>query len=428
MPDLLDELKLLDPVAEPLSVHPDSLDQLRTGVLASPRPLHRRWIAPVAAAAALVIAVSVVWSGMPGDGKSGGIPADSPSAQVPVNTWVPTSASPLSPRHSSVAVWADHSFFVIGGTNSPLCPMDDECPDGTFLRDGARYDPATDKWSPIAAAPDGVRAIPVSPRQKSVVLGRTIYMVGSGSLLGYSLDSNTWRTLPLPAGDVITMGTFHEGLVAVSNEDGPVGRITYSTLDPAQGTWVRHLPDGKLRGTTSTAAVVGDSIVLTGMLSSSPAGPWEVDTIDLASGKVGHSDRPKLETQHLDPMSLATSQSHYAVWRGLTNEAGFFDPRTDAWFSVALPKGMGAFAGKLREFDVYWPITVAGMVPLRGYLYDPEKKLWSDTPAMPTAPDTPVIAGGPESVLSCFGYDFTTKKFGTQCYLLHPADATLSQP
>lgn len=87
MPDLPDELKLLDPVAEPLSVHSDGLDQLRTGVLASPRPLHRRWTAPVAAAAAIVIAVSVVWSGMPGNGKGAAIPADSPSAQVPVNTW-----------------------------------------------------------------------------------------------------------------------------------------------------------------------------------------------------------------------------------------------------------------------------------------------------------------------------------------------------
>lgn len=428
MPDLLDKLKLLDPVAEPLSVHPDSLDQLRTGVLASPRPLHRRWIAPVAAAAAIVIAVSVIWSGMPGNGKGTGLPAESPSAQVPVNTWVPTSASPLSPRYYSVAVWADHSFFVIGGTNSPLCPMGDDCPEPTYLRDGARYDPTTDQWSPIAAAPDDVRAIPVSPRQKSVVLGRTIYMVGGGSLLGYNLDSNTWRTLPLPAGDVITMGAFHEALVAVSNEDGPVGRISYSTLDPAQGTWVRHLPDGKLRGTTVSAAVVDDKAVLTGLLSSSVAGPWTIDTINLATGKVSHANGPQLEAQHLDPVVLTTNQAQYAVWRGMEDRASFFAPDTDSWFSVALPKGRGAFAGELRTANVYWPITVAGMVPLRGYLYDPEKKLWSDTPAMPTAPDTPVIAGGPESVLSCFGYDFTTKKFGTQCYLLRPAEATLSQP
>lgn len=93
-----------------------------------------------------------------------------------------------------------------------------------------------------------------------------------------------------------------------------------------------------------------------------------------------------------------------------------------------LPKGKGAFAGKLREFDVYWPITVAGMVPLRGYLYDPEKKLWSDTPAMPTAPDTPVIAGGSESVLSCFGFDFATKTFATRCFVLRPAEASLTTP
>lgn len=428
MSDLLDDLKLLDPVPGPVAVTQESLEELRTGVLSSPRPVRRRWIAPLAGAAAVLIAVALLWPNAIGGDKIGAVPLDSPAARVPVNTWVQTATSPLSPRYRSLAVWADRSFFVIGGTSSPVCPMTDECPDGDYLRDGARYDPATDTWSPIATAPDDVLAFPPSPRQKETVLGRTIYLIGANSVLGYDLDADTWRELPLPSGDVLALGTFRDGLVAVSLEGGGRGRVIYSTLNPDQGTWTRHVPDGRLRGTTSSAAIVADSIVLTGLLSSSPAGPWVIDTIDPATGKVGHSDGPQPEPQHLDPIVLTTNQSQYAVWRGIEDHASLFEPDTDTWFSVDLPKGKGAFAGTLRGSDAYWPITVAGMVSLRGYLYDPEKKLWSDTPAMPTAPDTPVIAGGPDSVLSCFGFDFATKSFGTQCFLLRPAEASLTTP
>jgi len=428
MSDLLDELKLLDPVAEPVAVSQEGLEALRTGVLASPRPVRRRWIAPVAAAAAVLIALAMIWPNAVGGGKITAVPMDSPSAHVPVNTWVPTATSPLSPRYASAAVWADRSFFVIGGTSSPVCPMGDDCTEPSYLRDGARYDPVTDTWSPIATAPDDLRSFAVSPRQRAVVLGRTIYLTGANSVLGYNLDAGTWRTLPLPSGDVMALGATGAVLIAVSNEDGAVGRIVYSTLDPDQGTWTRHVPDGKLRGMTNSAAIVGDSIVLTGLLSSSPAGPWVIDTIDLATGKVGHASDPQVEPQHLDPIALTTNQSQYAVWRGIEDHASFFEPSTGTWSSVALPKGKGAFAGKLSQSDVYWPITTAGMVSLRGYLYDPQKKLWSDTPAMPTAPDTPVVSGGSDSVLSCFGYDFATKTFGKQCFLLRPAEASLTTP
>lgn len=426
MPDLLDDLKLLDPVAEPLSVRPESLEQLRTGVLASPRPLHRRWIAPVAAAAAVVIAVSVIWSGMPGNGKGTGIPADSPSAQVPVNTWVPTSASPLSPRNSSVAIWADHSFYVIGGTNAPVCPATADCTAPTYLRDGARYDPATDTWTKIATAPDDVRDFPVSPRQRAVVIGRTIYLIAAESLLAYDLDADSWQTLPLPPRDIMTLGATSSGLVAVLADGGPDERISYAIFRPNQHNWVVHLLKGKLRGVAPSAAVLDDKIVVSTMTTTGSL--WAVDTIDLVTAKVEHLDAPLLESFYLDPIPLTTSRSEYTVWRGREKRAVFLDSSVGTWSSVDLPKGLGTFAGAAGGPEVFWPITTAGMVPLRGYLYDPERKLWSDTPPMPTAADSPVIAGGPESVLSCFGYDFTTKKFGTQCYVLHPAAASLATP
>lgn len=429
MPDLLTELRTLDPVAVPPTVQRESLDQLRDAVLASPRKVSRRWTAPLAAAAAVAIAFAFFWQSGLGQGKVRVVPAASPSPSVspPLNAWAVTSPPPLSPRYSSVTVWAEGTFFVIGGTSSGVCPAVADCLAPTYLRDGAGYDPRTDSWTSIATAPEDVIGDPWRiPRV--AVLGDTIYVLGRTSMLGYNVHTDQWQHLPFPPGEpVVGFGVTGSSLVAVATaSDDPVS-ITYATFPPDQGEWVQHKVGRGLRGDGAYAEVVGGQLVLTSLADSPQGSIWVIDTVDPATGEIGHPDPPKVDSLHLEAIELTTSQAGYAVWRG-RQQAWFLNLLTSQWSSVDLPRTDGAFVDSSRAAKTYWPVTVSGMVAIRGHLYNPETRLWAATPAIPTGPDSPIVATGPDLVLSCFGYNPTTSTFGKDCYVLRPAEASLPTP
>jgi N-acetylneuraminic acid mutarotase len=63
------------------------------------------------------------------------------------DTWRPMSEDcPLRPRALAVAVWAGDEMIVWGGA-----AREDDA-QSTYYNDGARYNPETDKWTPLAAA------------------------------------------------------------------------------------------------------------------------------------------------------------------------------------------------------------------------------------------------------------------------------------
>ena len=428
MPDLLTELTMLDPASPPPAVNRESLDQLRAGVLASPRLSSRRWVGVLAAAAAMVVAVAVFWQSATARGPVPAVPAATPTptvtAAVPANTWARTAPSPLSPRHSSVTAWVDDTFLVVGGTSSPPCPANADCKMPERLRDGARYDPAIDSWTKIAEAPSDV----IGPEYGGyvAVLDRTIYILGRQSLLSYQLDTDQWQQLPFPPGDVVIgFGVSGSSLISVATITNDPEAVSIARFD--HGRWTPFTANEGLRGSPGSAVIVGDQVAITS-IDSSPASIWVVDTIDLITGEVGHPDPPALETQHLGAIVLTTSHAEYVVWRGWQKKAWFFNPRDNAWSSVELPKAAGSFVGSSGGAEIYWPVTVSGMVSVRGHLYDPETRLWARTPALPTGPDSPLVVSGSDSVLGCFGYDTNTSTFAKDCYLLHPAAASLRTP
>jgi hypothetical protein len=174
--------------------------------------------------------------------------------------------------------------------------------------------------------------------------------------------------------------------------------------------------------------VVGDRVILTSLADSPSGSIWVIDTLDPNTGEVGHPSAQKLETFNLEAIGLTTSQADYAVWRGRERKAWFFTPRSNEWSSVDVPKTDGAFVGSSGGGTFYWPVTVSGMVSLRGHLYNPDTHLWSATPAMPTGPDSPLVASGLDLVLSCFGYNPGVGTFAKDCYVLRPAEANLAKP
>lgn len=104
-----------------------------------------------------------------------------------------------------MAGWLDGAFIVVGGRSTPACPPGASCvpPEEPPLRDGARFDPASQQWSSIADAP-----VPIA-NATSAIVNDVLYLwvaqaqlevggVGEPSFLAYDREADTWDALPLP--------------------------------------------------------------------------------------------------------------------------------------------------------------------------------------------------------------------------------------
>jgi len=447
MHDLVHQLKQLDPAPEDSLTGLDeaAFEEVRRGVLATPRPAtphltregRGRWLAVAAAAAAVVTSLALLWP-RAGAGPLPAEPAASPSdttsastSGLPRDTWVRIADAPLSPRHASVTAWVDGVFLVVGGDETAPCPATADCIEPEHLvADGARYDPATDAWTPIADAPAAV-ANPSgasNPYPQSAVLAGTLYVLGERSMLAYDVASDSWRKLPLPSNSpVLTLVGLDSGLAAFGY-DAPTGG--YELFDPGTGQWTGHDAPG-LPGPIGGATVAAGRLVVSGLVDGDLTRPWTA-LLDPATGATTRIEDPGLEPQRPAPVGLETSAGGRAVWARAKATAWLLDPATQQWTSVDVPEHTGAFSGRLAMLPVSFYVTVAGMVSLNGHLYDPVSGLWSATPDLPLPSDSPVLAAGGDTVLACYGYvyseDAAEAGFGDDCYLLRPGPATRGTP
>lgn len=129
----------------------------------------------------------IVWGGMDGETlRNDGLTYDAFA-----KTWDVTAASPLTARERVAAVWMPtvKKMFVWGGDNAT-----------TTLSDGALYEPNTFKWSTLPAAPISARwAADAFWTGKEVLIwgGQTATTSGAGANDGalYDPATNTWRAI-----------------------------------------------------------------------------------------------------------------------------------------------------------------------------------------------------------------------------------------
>jgi len=95
----------------------------------------------------------IVWGGWVDGGALFG---DGARYRLADDTWSPVSpAGAPAARARFVAQWMDGEMLVWGGCSAPLCYQPDPPGAGIFDKvfgDGARYDPATDSWTPVSSA------------------------------------------------------------------------------------------------------------------------------------------------------------------------------------------------------------------------------------------------------------------------------------
>jgi hypothetical protein len=144
----------------------------------------------------------LVWGGWAS--KLAGVLGDGAVLDLSRKSWKKMSAAGApSPRLQPTAVaWTGSRLLVWGGRQATAAPYSSRT-----LGDGAQYDPAADRWTPISSvdAP--------SPRIEATVAwtGRKLVVVGGAAEIGgaplhdggiYDPAKNTWTRLGAPPGDV----------------------------------------------------------------------------------------------------------------------------------------------------------------------------------------------------------------------------------
>jgi len=136
--------------------------------------------------------------------------ADGAAFDPGTGTWRTLPASPLSPRVGQAAVWTGAEMVIWGGDQrGGVNPSD-------ATADGAAYDPATNRWSLLPAAP-------LSPRAdaNAIWTGAEVVILGGestradgssrnyGDGAAYDPSTNRWQHIPAPvppSGHPLTLG------------------------------------------------------------------------------------------------------------------------------------------------------------------------------------------------------------------------------
>lgn len=289
---------------------------------------------------------TIVWGGSAANGPAN----DGAVLEMPANTWKPTAASPLSGRTNHSAVWTGSKMIVFGGLARGA-----GCQPQCSLNDGASYDPATDRWAPIAPAPlagrSGHAAVWVQDRM--VVWGGALEG-GKASADGASYDPATdaWTVLPPaplePRVSHRVVASAHRVLVwGGSSGEGQGGKYFAdgAIYSPANNAWtpMAAYPETREGGGRDTFSSVwtGEKMLVWGGYSRNstcnPCNHEDGAVYDLAA------DTWTL----MSPGPLSGRGAHRAVWTGQEmvvwggfnttelNDGAAYNPDSDSW--AALP-------------------------------------------------------------------------------------------
>lgn len=413
--------------AQQASAAPGQIDPVAIRAAASRR--QRLRFTGVLAVAAVLLAVLVIvpLALRPANPPVTGIPA--PSVSEP--TWTATSSPPLSPRFGSLTAWLDGRFYILGGWgggDGGPCPPGSTCdmkiPN---LRDGAAYDPTTDSWTTIAEAP-----ITIGQEFSAVVvLQGVLYLADrfdDGSFWAYHPDADEWQALARPPGFRQMVAT--SAMIVVNTYDD---NIVHQAYRPSEDAWAR-LPDGPIDSCYGLSAwAVGERVLVLGRCG---ADDTELRTSFYDPGTDQWSQARAIPDVVAEPTAGYDDEEAVYVAGALIwpdslaadspmPKPGIFDIATGTWRDVSAADSSGGLS--FRGMPA--PVTPAvleglGLVEANGNLLDVRTSTWVTVPEAPE-PDRwdPVVASGPDSLLSCFGYlysddSFDGGRFAPGCQLL----------
>lgn len=328
----------LPALAAPKPPPEDARGQVHRAVARYRRRVRRSITVGAVVALALVTLVPLAvsrWSGS--DGSEG--PADGEG----IGHWRSIAPSPLSARSGSASVWTGEEMIVVGGNVGPPCPPNADCgrPLASELRaDGAAYNPRTDRWRLIAAAPEPLTYARAAwtGREVIVIDAWAISNGESGHTFAYNHRADDWRELEPPPDPYLIGGVWNGRELFYWQSEERANNADWS-LDPSTGRWTQ-LPDDPFGDSYDRAYVwVGDRFIVLGLASK------------------GSEDKT-FQVAEYDPTArtwrqLPDSQVGFGGIDWFFHQGYVVNPYEDPRFDTDLPRG-GA--------------------------YDPETQKWSETP------------------------------------------------
>jgi hypothetical protein len=277
---------------------------------------------------------------------------------------------PLPPEQTSseALVWTGSEVIAWGGCDAAVS---DECrPTDT----GLAFDPTTEEWSAIPAAPAEAGA------PHAVWTGREAIFIDEDTLDGVAFDpeARTWRSLPeppiAPRFGAIYLWTGNEVIVWGGGDRGDPTIVEGAAYDPAADSW-RRIADGPVGLNEASAVWTGQEMLVFGSAQNDKN--WAAT--DTA---VGAAYGPTLDRWRELPPSDLSPQASSAVWTGDVMVAWDFevhsqeyDPATDTWTQpLKMP----------LEFDECYPDSVPMQGRVFAYfcgraaLYQPAISEWSE--------------------------------------------------
>jgi N-acetylneuraminic acid mutarotase len=256
-------------------------------------------------------------------GSSDGFSEISGSQGCTDNTWTATAVEMPQARRGHTAVWTGSEMIVWGGYVS----------DGS-LNTGARYNPATDSWTPIS--------LTNAPEARA---GHAAIWTGSEMIIWGGYD---WSD-PLSTG----------------------GRY-----DPGTDTWVTTSLTNVPEAGSGTAVWTGSEMII-----------WGINT----------GGRYNPGTDSWTPISVTnapgTGGGHTAIWTGsemivwggnISNTGGKYNPQTDSWTPTSLtnaPEGRASHTAVWTgsEMIVWGGLGFFNSLLNNGGKYNPETDSWAST-------------------------------------------------
>ncbi len=316
--------------------------------------------------------------------------------------WQRRSLAPLAARAEHTSVWTGTEMIIWGGVGVG----------GVYFNDGARYNPTTDTWMPVA----DTGAPSARYRHSAVWTGTEMITWGGGQGSGsyrlntgarYNPATNSWT--PVTTAGAPDARFYHAGVWTGSEMIvwGGYNGTTTSTggrYNPATNTWTATSSDAPAGRYHFTAVWTGSEMIV-----------WGGRNLDATRFNGGGRYNPAGDSWTILSTAGAPAAREYQtatwtgsemiIWGGLgsTNSAlntgGRYNPAADSWTAVTTSGAPPASAGLPAvwtgsEMIVWGGSTGGSNVVNTGGRYSPEANSWSAV----TTDDAPAKRSFPTSV------------------------------
>jgi hypothetical protein len=251
-------------------------------------------------------------------------------------TWRRLPAAPIDGRSSAAAVWTGEELLVWGGWK------------GGLRADGAAYRPSTDEWRILAESPLSART-PVAAvwsGREMLVWGDVSRGGGSSDGAAYDPTADAWRTLPpapYPLNEAEAVWTGDEMVVYGAMLDGnnhpERPHASGLAYDPEQNRW-REIAPYSLSPQASTVVWTGQEMIA-----------WDYELRAGAYDPGSDTWRPlpdlPLEFYECYPDGALAGDGFVLAWH--CGQAAILDLATDSWRE--LPKPPSSVAGRAVAAD-----------------------------------------------------------------------------